>query len=65
MHGRAFGSVLVTTREQTLFDCLNHPEREGGIEEAVRSLSAVPHLDAERAAALALADSASMAARTG
>ena len=63
--GRAFGSVLVTTREQTLFDCLKHPEWAGGIEEAVRSLSALPYLDSERAAALAVADSASMAARAG
>ena len=65
LRGRAFGSVLVTTREQTLFDCLKHPEWAGGIEEAVRSLSAMPYLDAEKAADLALADSASMAARAG
>lgn len=63
--GKAFGSILVTTREQTLFDCLKHPEWAGGIEEAVRSLSAMPYLDAERAASLALADGASMAARVG
>lgn len=65
VRGRAFGSVLVTTREQTLFDCLKHPEWAGGLEEAVRSLSALPYLDAGRAAELALADSASMAARVG
>lgn len=65
VRGKAFGSVLVTTREQTLFDSLKHPEWAGGIEEAVRSLSALPYLDAEKAAALALADSASMAARVG
>lgn len=65
VRGRAFGSVLVTTREQTLFDCLKHPEWAGGLEEAVRSLSAMPYLDAERVASLAIADSASMAARVG
>ena len=65
VRGRAFGSVLVTTREQTLFDCLKHPEWAGGVEEAVRSLSALPSLDAERAASLALSDGASLAARTG
>ena len=65
MRGKAFGLVLVTTREQTLFDCLKHPEWAGGIEEAARSLSAIPYLDAETAARLALADSASMAARVG
>ncbi len=65
VRGRAFGSVLVTTREQTLFDCLKHPEWAGGIEEVIRSLSALPYLDAEHAASLAIADSASMAARAG
>ncbi len=65
MRGRAFRSILATTREQTLFDCLKRPEWAGGIEEAVRSLSALPYLDAGRAAELALADSASMAARVG
>lgn len=65
VRGRAFGSVLATTREQTLFDCLKHPEWAGGVEEAVRSLSAMPYLDAERAASLALAGGASMAARVG
>lgn len=65
VRGKAFGSVLVTTREQTLFDCLKYPERSGGIEEVVRSLSAFPYLDAEKAATLALQDSASMAARAG
>lgn len=65
VRGKTFGSVLVTTREQTLFDCLKHPERAGGIEEAIRSISAMPYLDVEQAAALALSDSASMAARVG
>lgn len=65
VRGRAFGSILVTTREQTLFDCLKHPEWAGGVEEVVRSLSALPYLDANQAASLAIADSASMAARVG
>lgn len=65
VRGKAFGSVLVTTREQALFDCLKYPERSGGIEEAIRSLSAFPYLNAEKAAMLALEDSASMAARVG
>lgn len=65
VRGRALGPIYVTTREQTVFDCLKHPEWAGGIEEVIRSLSALPYLDAEKAAELALADSASMAARVG
>lgn len=63
--GRALESVCVTTREQTVFDCLKHPEWAGGIEEVVRYLSALPYLDASKTAKLALTDSASMAARVG
>lgn len=58
-------ALPATTREQTLFDCLKHPEWAGGIEEAIRSLSAFPYINAERAASLATADSATMAARAG
>ena len=65
VRGRALGPVYVTTREQTAFDCLKHPEWSGGIEETIRSLSALPYLDAGKAAELALSDSASMAARVG
>lgn len=65
VRGRALEPIYVTTREQTVFDCLKHPEWAGGIEEAVRSLSALPYLDAEETAELALSDSASMAARVG
>lgn len=65
VRGRALGSAYVTTREQTVFDCLKHPEWAGGIEEVVRSLSALPYLDASKTAKLALTDSASMAARVG
>ena len=65
VRGRAFGPVYTTTREQTVFDCLKHPEWAGGIEEVIRSLSALPYLDIEKTAELALSDSASMAARVG
>ena len=57
--------VLVTTREQTIIDCLEHPDRCGGIEEALRSLSLFPYVDAEILEGLASARSASLAARTG
>ncbi|MCI1649143.1 type IV toxin-antitoxin system AbiEi family antitoxin domain-containing protein [Bifidobacterium tibiigranuli] len=65
IRGKAFGSVLATSREQTFVDCLKHPEWSGGIEEVVRSLSAMPYLDTVRVAELAMAESASMAARVG
>ena len=65
VRGSAFGSALATTREQTIVDCLKHPEWSGGIEEAVRSLSAMPYVDSAVVAELACADSASLAARVG
>ncbi len=65
IRGRSFGSVLATSREQTFVDCLKHPEWSGGIEEVVRSLSAMPYLDSVRVSDLAMAASASMAARVG
>ena len=43
--GAAYGSVLVTTREQTFVDCLSRPARAGGVEELVRSLTTMPYLN--------------------
>lgn len=65
VRGRAFGSILVTSREQTIIDCMKHPERSGGIEEVVRSLSTLPYIDVNEIVELALGESASMAARVG
>ncbi|WP_455022322.1 type IV toxin-antitoxin system AbiEi family antitoxin domain-containing protein [Lancefieldella rimae] len=47
MHSKSYGAVRVTTREQTLVDCLMHPGRAGGVEETVRSCSAFPYLDVD------------------
>lgn len=47
MRSKSYGTVRVTTREQTLVDCLMHPGRAGGVEEVVRSCSAFPYLDLE------------------
>ena len=47
MRSKSYGIVRVTTREQTLVDCLMHPGRAGGVEEVVRSCSAFPYLDLE------------------
>lgn len=65
IRGKAFGSILCTSREQTIIDCLKHPEWSGGIEETLRSLSAFPYIDSALVARLAARDSASMAARVG
>lgn len=47
MRSKSYGAVRVTTREQTLVDCLMYPRRAGGAEETVRSYSAFPYLDQE------------------
>lgn len=47
MHSKSYGAVRVTTREQTLVDCLMHLGRAGGVEETVRSCSAFPYLDVD------------------
>ncbi len=57
--------IAVTTREQTIVDCLNHPDRCGGMEEALMSISLFPYIDAEALRGLVSARSASLAARTG
>ena len=45
MRSMSYGTASVTTREQTLVDCLTNPGRAGGAEETVRSCSAFPYLD--------------------
>lgn len=57
--------TVVTTREQTIVDCLSHPDRCGGIEEALMSISLFPYVDAEALRKLVSEKSASLAARTG
>lgn len=47
MHSKSYDTISVTTREQTLVDCLTNPGRAGGVEEAVRSCSAFPYLDVD------------------
>ena len=47
VRAKAYGKATVTTREQTITDCLTHPGRAGGIEEAVRSCSAFPYVDVD------------------
>lgn len=65
IRGDAFGSVFITSREQTILDVLKYPERSGGIEEAVRSISAFPYIDADTLLVLSQRESASLCARIG
>jgi predicted transcriptional regulator of viral defense system len=63
--GRGGLRVTVTTREQTIVDCLEHSNRAGGIEEVLRSLSVFPYVDVEALSVLVSAKSPSLAARVG
>ena len=65
MRSKAYGIVKVTTREQTLIDCLAHPRKAGGLEEAVRSCSAFPYLDADAMLEILKNASSSTLARVG
>ena len=65
VRGRAGSRVVVTTREQTIVDCFNHSDRCGGIEEALRSISLFPYIDADALRGLVSAQSSSLAARVG
>jgi predicted transcriptional regulator of viral defense system len=59
------GTYLATTREQTVVDCLGKPALAGGVEEAVRSLTAFVYLDVEELVGLAVDAGPSMASRVG
>lgn len=65
VRGRGGLRTMVTTREQTIVDCLSHPDRCGGIEEALMSISLFPYIDVEALKKLVSSQSASLAARTG
>ncbi len=65
MRGKDGRRVIATTREQTIVDCLNHPERCGGMEEALMSVSLFPYIDAVALLDLVAHGSASLAARAG
>ena len=65
VRGRGGLRTTVTTREQTIVDCLSHPDRCGGIEEALMSISLFLYIDAEALKKVVSGKSASLAARTG
>ncbi len=60
--GRAY---RVTTREQTLVDCLTRPRLAGGPENVLRSLAGFAYLNTHRVAELAQEESLSARARIG
>ena len=59
------GMYLATTKEQTVIDCLRKPALAGGIEEAVRSLTAFVYLDVEELVGLAVSAGPSTISRVG
>jgi predicted transcriptional regulator of viral defense system len=59
------GSFLVTTREQTIIDCLCRLDLAGGPENLLRSLAAVSYLDIGEAIRLAAKANKSTCARLG
>jgi len=65
MRSKSYGAASITTREQTLVDCLSHPGRAGGVEEAVRSCSAFPYLNVEDLLEIIGRAPAAVVARTG
>lgn len=65
MRSRSYSAVRVTTREQTLVDCLMYPKRAGGAEEALRSCSAFPYLDLEALTEILGSAPAAVVARVG
>lgn len=65
VRGRGGLRAVVTTREQTIVDSLNHPDRCGGIEEALMSVSLFSYVDMAALLHLATGESASLAARVG
>lgn len=63
--GGVSGRYLVTTREQTVVDCLGKPALAGGVEEVVRSLTAFVYVDVDELVEMAIGDGPSMASRVG
>lgn len=56
---------FVTTKEQTIVDCLDKPNRAGGVESIFRSLSTLNRMNVQTAIDLAISRSKSTAAKLG
>ncbi len=57
--------IKTTTREQTIIDCLSYPNRCGGIEEALLSISLFSYIDVDALKELVSVGTASLASRVG
>ena len=57
--------IRVATREQTIVDCLDKPGLAGGVEEAIRSVSAFAYIDPEALLGAVRARGAATASRVG
>ena len=62
---KAYGTVRVTTREQTLIDCFSRVGRSGGAEEVMRSLNGFAYLDVAIIVEKAASMPASVVSRIG
>lgn len=58
-------SVRAATREQTIVDCLDRPGLAGGVEEAVRSVSALAYIDSEALLGIVRGKTPATASRVG
>jgi predicted transcriptional regulator of viral defense system len=65
LRAKAFGSASVTTREQTLVDCMAKIGAAGGLEEVLRSFAGLPYVDLDAVFDCLAAYSPSVAARVG
>ncbi|MEG0621065.1 MAG: hypothetical protein RR477_08050 [Raoultibacter sp.] len=65
VQANSFGTVSVTTREQTFLDCMNHLRLCGGAEEVLHSLAGLPYLHLDVVVDLLGNYPASVVARAG
>jgi predicted transcriptional regulator of viral defense system len=65
LNSASYGDIVVTTKEQTLIDCLSYVGRAGGAEALLRSLSGFPYMDIKKVVAQSVNCSQSTIARIG
>jgi predicted transcriptional regulator of viral defense system len=65
LSARAYGTVSVTTREQTLVDCMTKVGLGGGIEEVIRSFAGLPYVNIDAIMFCLKTSPSSVAARVG
>jgi predicted transcriptional regulator of viral defense system len=65
LYARTYGTVVATTREQTLVDCFAKVVAGGGAEEIIRSFAGLPYLDIELVLSCLRQYPSSVASRVG